>query len=728
MNDLIFHPVLPWPLLGAVLLGILVLMGWTLVTGLRSPRRIVILSALRLVALAAVAFALVQPQRQHQEVTILRPQVAVLVDNSLSMTDPVDDAQPRRADRVKEFLASPAAAQARKDYDFRVFTLDEAEVPTGDTQVPFTANASNVVGSVAQVQEHFRGQPLAAILLLSDGLDTSGAARPEGIAYSVPVDTFELEKPFAPKPRPLRISIAGADFPPRVVTGWHSDIHVGVAGSGVSGQTVPVELWRNGRKIAETPVSFNEDEQTRQAGFQVTHERPGVEQYEVRVRDAAADKEARAYPFAIDVVEPGKRVLYIQNQLSFDYKFLHRAIVSNRNLQLTSYVRWADGRLVSLDDRGGQALNLSPPALAAYGVVILGDLAPDALPADAWRSLHDFVDHGGGLVLLGGPASFASPALAQTPLGKLLPVLGPSEFRQGSYPVQITDTGLHSPVFGPVFAQVKDFPPLLTCDVSPGAAPSAEVLMEAVVDGKAHPLVAATRFGKGRVVAVLTDTVWRWRLGAAAWRADKSPYDLFWAQLLDWLVPKEDAQQVANAVELFTERSSYVLGEKPEVRAVVHSANGKQPASLALKLKTPDDRTFDYTMRPTSLQTRDGRSVRGFAVPVEPNVTGIFRADAQGDAGSGKLDGTVRFVVTRPATEITGKPINRPLLQRVADLSKGHFYALGEWDGWRKDLHVEEQHFSRTELSDLWNGPVLLGVLMTALAVEWIVRKLWHLP
>ena len=226
----------------------------------------------------------------------------------------------------------------------------------------------------------------------------------------------------------------------------------------------------------------------------------------------------------------------------------------------------------------------------------------------------------------------------------------------------------------------------------------------------------------------MSDTVWRWRLGAMQWRADRSPYDLFWAQLLDWLVPKEENRVNDNSIELFTERASYVLGEKPEVRAVVKSTDGRQPASLPLRLKTPDDKTFDYTMRPAVLQSRDGKSVRGFVAAVEPNATGIFRAETDTVLGGAKADGKSRFVVTRPATEMTGKPINRELLQKVADASKGKFYPLGEWDGWRKNLHVQEQHFSHVELADLWNRPWVLAILMSALAAEWIVRKIWHLP
>ena len=357
MNDLLFHPVVPWALLLLLIAAGAGLIGWSLVAGLRSTRRRLGLAALRLVALAALAFALIQPQVQREEVTIVRPQVAVLVDNSLSMTDPVDDTQPHRADRVGEFLRSPAAAEARKSFDLRVFTLDGTELSADKGQLAFTGNASNVVTGVSALEEHFRGQPLAAVLLLTDGLDTSGVGKPEGVSYGVPVDTFELEKPFTPKPRAQRVSIAGADYPPRVVVGWHSDVRVSLAGSGMNGQTVPVELWRDGKKVGDATTAFSEDEQTRPVSFAVTHERAGVEQYEVRVADAAADREARAYPFSINVQEPGKRVLYLQNQLTFDFKFLRKAIAANRNLQLNSFTRWADGRLINLDDRGG-----GPPA------------------------------------------------------------------------------------------------------------------------------------------------------------------------------------------------------------------------------------------------------------------------------------------------------------------------------------------------------------------------------
>ena len=347
MSDFVFSPVLGWPWLAAAVVVILAAMGWSFFYGLRSKWRIATLWCLR--GLAAVGFVavLALPQKRHEEVTVLRPQLAVLVDTSESMSDPVDEQQPRRAEKVQEFFKSPTMTQARKDFDVRVFTFDQqlAEAGQDVSGLSFKGDRSNLLGALRQAEERFRGQPLAAILVLSDGLDTvAGTKTLEAATANVPVFTFELEKTFTPKVKAKRVSIANVDYPQRVVVGWESEIHVMVTAAGMIGETVGVQLWRDGQKFQETTVAFGEEEQTREATFTVAHEKAGVVQYELRVTDPAADKEAQNYPFLIEVLELGNRVLYLQNALGFDFKYLRQALVGDRNLQLITYVRWADNR------------------------------------------------------------------------------------------------------------------------------------------------------------------------------------------------------------------------------------------------------------------------------------------------------------------------------------------------------------------------------------------------
>ena len=296
--------------------------------------------------------------------------------------------------------------------------------------------------------------------------------------------------------------------------------------------------------------------------------------------------------------------------------------------------------------------------------------------------------------------------------------------------MEITDTGLHHPVFGSLFASVKDFPALLTCNLATRVAPTAEVLMETVSGGRHYPVIVTMRYGQGRVTIILSDTIWRWRLASKGWSADRSPYDTFWAQLMDWLIPKEQQKQNSNRLELFTERANYLMGERPQIRAILRtlSRDAKQPATLPLQVRTPDDKVFDYTLRPGMLQTRGGNQVAGYQTQVEPNVPGVFRVKATATFDGVAVEGETRFVVAQPATEITGKPIDTEALTRLAETSGGRFYAMDQWENWRRDLHYQEQHFSRVELRDLWNNPWLVGFLLLMLAADWTARKYWNLP
>jgi len=735
LNDLLWHCVCPVPLLAVIVLLVVGFSAWSLVRGIHSPKRIIVLGVLRLLMLFILLLMLFQPQMRKEEVTILRPQIAVLVDASESMTDPVDEKQMLRSQRVLEWFHSPSVERAKKDFDLRVFRVDRSlnEEVKDIKEWKFNGANSFIIDAVNHVQDNFRGQSLAGVVLLSDGIDTGANSLNPPTATNVPVMTFELEKPFTPKKKARKISISGLDYPPRVVVGRETEVRVSLMGTGLSGQVVSVELWKEGKLQSRTPVAFNEDDQKRSAAFRLKEERAGSIQYEIRVTDPAADKEARDYPFLIQAMDPGNRVLYIQNSLGFDFKFLRKAIVTDRNLQLTTFVRLPEGRIAMLDGNGSQAeagLDFSAKSLGNCSIVILGDLSPSALSPENASALHDFVDHGGGLVLVGGTEFFPSSDVAGGPLGSLLPVRLPAPYEEGNFSVRTTVAGLHHPVFGPLFAKAGEFPSLLSMNVTPSVSPSSEVLMEAASEGTFKPLVVVQRFGQGKVVAVLSNTLWRWRLASTQDAGSQSPYENFWTQLMDWLIPKDLDKQKGAHLELFTERSNYVMGEHPEVRAIIRmpDATVEPPATLPLRVRTPDEKNFDYILKSSTLTMPDGQQIRGYRVEVDPDVPGVFVAKSSVTVNGSKIDGESRFIVSRPPSEITGKPMNRELLHKISDGSGGKFYGLEEWDTWCTDLHYKEEKFSRIQLKDLWNNPFLLAFLLGLFCIEWIFRKFWNLP
>ena len=732
MSDLLVSPVFSWSGAGFLVALMLAAVFWSTANGFKSPERRVRLGAMRFGAALVLLVALIQPQRKVDEVTVIKPQLAILLDDSQSMTEQVDPQQASRAERVRKWLDSKGLALARERFDIRFFRFDSrlAELPAGESEVGFTGSSSNVISAVQQIRDRFIGQSLAAVLLLTDGLDSSGLGASMNLQAGTPIHTFELEKEFVLPEKPRKVSLTALDAPGRVVAGWDAEVRASIVANGMSGKTVSVELWRSGQKEAESTVTFNEDEQTRPVVFSLSTSEPGMIPFELRIEDAAADEESKKRPFLVEVVAPGKRILYVQNGFNFEFKFLRRAVVGDRNLQLQTFVRTSEGKLVSIGGGTGQKLELTQAGLAPYALVILGDLPPESLSQEQSGALKEYVNRGGSLILLGGLNSFGSNKIADTSLAEISPAVLPADYREGRFPSRMTEAGLRHPVLGALFNEVKQFPAVLSANIARSLAPGAEVLMEAEISGQRTPLLVTARFGGGRVVAFMSDSLWRWRMGVLTGTPGKSFYDVFWGQLIEWVIPKADEKIGSAKLEVFTERSSYLMGERPEVRAIFDpgSAGGKMPSTLPLKVRTPDGKTFDYAMKPGNFVASSGKSVSGYTVKVEPNVSGIFVAQSNWGAGKDKLEAESRFSVSEPLPEKAGKPIDRVFLGKVAEQTGGKFFGIDQVDSWGELVVGKEQQVSRVRLLDLWNHPVLLVALLVLLSADWLTRKRWNLP
>jgi hypothetical protein len=64
----------------------------------------------------------------------------------------------------------------------------------------------------------------------------------------------------------------------------------------------------------------------------------------------------------------------------------------------------------------------------------------------------------------------------------------------------------------------------------------------------------------------------------------------------------------------------------------------------------------------------------------------------------------------------------------VAEQTGGKFFGIDQVDSWGELVVGKEQQVSRVRLLDLWNHPVLLGVLLVLLSADWVMRKRWNLP
>ena len=294
--------------------------GWGCYALRREPdrRRAAWLSGLRGTAAILFAWVLLQPQHRRHETVAERPLIGVLVDASQSMND--GPAAATRARVAREWLDSAAFRTARETCDLRYFTLDRGLVETVPDEIAFHGTESRINGALAEWPRRW-GREAAGVVLISDGLDTQGGPP---VSPAVPCWVLEVEP--AGTAAAARVAVWQVEPPRRPAAGAETSVRVVLQGWGVDGKDIPLELWSDGRKLAEKRLRFMHRGEVVEALLPLKPERPGSYAYEVRVADPAADGSAKAQPFVISVRQEGRSVLLLENTLGFEGKFLRRAL------------------------------------------------------------------------------------------------------------------------------------------------------------------------------------------------------------------------------------------------------------------------------------------------------------------------------------------------------------------------------------------------------------------
>ncbi len=174
MAHVSFTTALPWwgALLIAIVIGVVAWLAYGR-SAVPRPRRDLLI-ALRFVTLAALVLFLLGPVRVSNE-GLRDVFVPILVDVSRSMS--IDDADgQRRIDRARELLTRDLLPALSSQFRVEVLGFGERLRDARPADLAATDRASDLSGAIASVRERFRGRPVAGIVLLSDGGETSPSA------------------------------------------------------------------------------------------------------------------------------------------------------------------------------------------------------------------------------------------------------------------------------------------------------------------------------------------------------------------------------------------------------------------------------------------------------------------------------------------------------------------------------------------------------------------------
>jgi hypothetical protein len=755
---------------------------------LTAPRRFA-LAALRLIVIVALAAMLLEPVLVFVRREESPSRLAVILDDSESMrfSDPYTDAaraaaiagklgveardgktavdllrETPRLTLVQDALAANLEALS-KGREVLIHDLDSAAKPgAGDAARSRTlddvrpSRAVSPIGDALRgVLASLRGRPVAGVVIATDGRSNAGEdpARVVEAAARQGIPIYAIAAGGDEGPRNVRLAELQVD--PVVFARDPTTVAVVVDSRGLRDAEASVVLERRINEGAWEPVgsqrvALGEDGSLKRVTFRVTPAVIGQYEYRAKVEDAGPeltedDNQATA---TARVVRRQIRVLMVAGGPSPEMQFLRNALMRDQQVEFSGWLQHADPGFRQPGDRPITRLPANDEELARYDALLLVDPDVQAMGPQWPELILNFVGRdGGGLIFVAGELysqQLFDTADAKAPGGgwtKILPVVrDPGLFRtdaearlssQNTYTLDLTPDGRGDPIFefnpDPIRnrAMLTSLPGMYWSFPVTRARPGAVVLARhgdprmSNQHGR-HVLLASQLYGPGRTAFIGFDSTYRWRyLG-------EDFFDGFWARLVDrvgrnkalggrfpFLVSLDKgAYRVGDRIHASVRYNDpAALAEAAELIAEVEGA-GQPPEPIRFE-KSPDDPALATAEFPA---TQAG----AYSLRVAP-------ATATDLVGGAARVSTTTFRVEPPRREIDEPALNRPLLADLARLSGGRVFELSDVD--QLDAAIPTREVSRAieERDELWDAPLLYGLVVAGLTAEWILRKRFRL-
>ncbi len=727
-------PDLMWIVLGLALAVLIALVsGWR-----HLPRTLGAGGAflLHLVFLALLGWCLLLPGRRTTETRTLKPRFVVAMDTSKSMLLRPNSNAVDRWSTVQQALALPWVKHVAADCEIDVYSFDSTvsrklEMMETAGLTP-QGEATLLRDGLRKITGRYAGVNVVGGLVLTDGTDTREALKDWAAeARPFPLHTLSLEADAVWAVEPdLRVDTV--QTPRRVSVDWTTELRAMVSGQGTQGRPVNVRLFKDGVLQQETPTQIPEDGGSRQVTFELTHPEIGVFTYRVEVPTLPGESNTNDNEFAmtVEVIDAKNRLIYVEGPPRWESKYLTRALQANRQITPLIFLQGPGGKPLGLGPVGSMTADLTDQQLSFFKVVVLGNLDAKELGERRAASLVKYVEAGGSLVLLGGTEAWGPQGFAASALRTILPA---RDFRttpvEGQFPVALTAEGLSHPAFAGDAALWQAIPPVLSVFPNAQLTPAARALVTADTPAGRQPLLVSQRYGQGKVIAVLTDSLWKWQLHPHAREA--RPYQRFWDQLVAWLLPEQEEVE-KDRIQLFTDQEALVIGEEVAISARLGTGGEAAPAGLEVRceIQLPDGQKAPFAMRPEVVTTASGQAYPGFATKYQALAPGLHRVTASAVVnGRPVKSDTLSFFVKAFSPESIPRPQDAEVLKRIAEGSGGKFHAsLDELDNTLSALTIRQIDEELSEYHSLWQTMAMLVALMAVAALGWLTRKLNNMP
>ena len=719
----------PW--LIAISLGLMMPLAlwffWTSLRRVGSKPKKVFLFFLRVVAFVLLLVILLRPELEFKKSHSLKNHIAILLDNSKSLSIKTFPKEVPRIDLVRKTLESNKEYfdQLKKDFQVDTYFVSDGIEKVSSRLKDYQANRpyTDYRRVLEELNKIYENKSLQGVFLFSDGADLTqepGEISPDILKsltrINGPVHTLQagsndqfrdlaLESVSAPDfgfvQQPVRLSLT-------------------VFSSELGNRNVPLVLKEGDRILVSKIIEIREDQKEYKVDLQFTPRKIGKRIYTLNLPRFAEESilTNNQKEFEVDVARDRIRILHLNGRPSWDSRYLREVLANNPRVDLLSFfiLRNMGDDVVAPTSE----LSLIPfPSnllfddyLSSFDLIIFQNFKYEPFIDKKYLSnIRKYVEKGGAFLMVGGELSFHGGSYSHTPIEDILPVsfkdvetrFIDKEFRPkisgdfSNHPILRLEKELNEEVW-------SSLPPLHGANLGLVANNDAYVLLKKESES---PILVAGEFGEGRTALLATDSVWSWGFGGAGGRY----FHRFWNNVIDWLIAEPETRRL----QLESDKERYREEEQVLIKFKLLKENYQPAENITGKL-TLSSRSGEVIAKELKTDKLGGQ-----VFPFIPEQSGFYEAVIEIEG----LQEKIMFSVLKDNAEFEEPLVNDFVLKKIAQVSGGQYKVL---DG-TNDLSAlqfenpEIKVKSHSRSFSLWENWWAYGLVVGFLVMDWWLRR-----
>lgn len=718
---------------------------WTSLSRISSRLKKSFLFLLRVAAFVLLLLVLLQPNLEFNKVHSLKNSIAVLLDDSRSMSIKTFPEEKRRLDVIRETVErnKDTFDKWKKDSQVDFFFMSDKIEPIAESEIDSRYRPRGLNTDLDRVfsdlLDHYKEKSLQGVVLFSDGAD---------LVHETSDLSPEFKKTLAEFKGPIHSLQAGANdhFKDLGIEAVDSSdfgfiyqslaVNVTLTASFMGEKNIPVVLKEGKKILVSRTVKIHPRQQRYQVELPFTPTVTGKRIYSVSVPLFAGEsiESNNRHDFQVKVIRDRIRVLHLNGRPSWDSRFLREVLINNPKVDLLSF--FILRTLTDNVEAPTGELSLIPfptnllfsEYLSSFDLVIFHNFkySPFINPVHL-DNIRDYVRNGGAFIMVGGDLSFHGGEYQRTALEDILPVS-----MERNTPTTLNEKFKVFPRKNfsnhPILRLEKNealneniwsaLPALQGLNI--GLAPLKDAQVLATYDksdNTSYPLLVIRKPGKGRSMILASDTSWNWNFRKVGEGGSGRYYQKFWDNVISWMTDDPDTRRV----QIETDKEKYREGETVLVKYKVLGEDYNPLPGLKLKLH------IRYLTDNDDLEIKTLETDHNGAGEYEfhPKREGFYYARVIVDLKDGPNERETVFGVLSPKIEFQKPLINEGLLKNIAKITGGTYSVLGD----KTDLaglsfpNPEVRVKTSSQSLSLWDNWWSYGLILGFLFIDWWLRR-----